>query len=299
MNRLKKYAIVGCLLTLPLYAQQSFNGETAFKYLEDQVVLGPRHVNSDGAQLAIDYFESFFEIYAHDVVLQRFRLPDPYGTDTLHLTNIIARINPDQKKRIMLGAHWDSRPRADMDVSRKDEPILGANDGASGVAVLMHISEILMQTPPRVGVDILLFDGEDYGKSGDPIYYLLGSRHYANNPTFPLGETFLLLDMIGDADLNIKIEVNSYRSAPKVVQSIWAIASELHYPQFIGRYGQSILDDHIPFIEKGIPSVDLIDFSYGPDGENYWHTHNDTPDKCSPESLKIVGDVVLTWIYRQ
>ena len=167
------------------------------------------------------------------------------------------------------------------------------------MAVLLEIARQLQSTPTNPGIDIILFDGEDYGEPRDLQHYLLGSRYYVDHPYYPLAQQVILLDMIGDSDLVLKIDPVSYQSAPRVMEEIWALGMELGYDQFQLISGSSMYDDHVPFIEKGIPAIDIIDFEYpGPDNR-YWHTHDDMPDKCRPESLEAVGNTVLSWLYRQ
>jgi Zn-dependent M28 family amino/carboxypeptidase len=205
--------------------------------------------------------------------------------------------NAQATERILLCAHWDTRPYADQDPDpqKRTRPILGANDGASGVAVLLEVARVLRQIPPVKGVDIVLFDGEDYGRgfNGDTSDYFLGARRFAAvNKGKYAPRLGILLDMIGDKDLTIYYEGNSNRTYPDHVARVWQAAAVLGYKQFIRQGKYTISDDHIPLLEAGIPCIDLIDFDYPP-----WHTAGDTPDKCSPQSLKSVGDVVLKVVY--
>ena len=177
--------------------------------------------------------------------------------------------------------------------------MIGANDGASGVAILLEIARQLQASPANPGIDIVLFDGEDYGEPRDLQHYLLGSRYYVDHPFLPMAQQVILLDMVGDANLTLKIDPVSYRSAPRVMEEIWSLAAELGYDQFQLVQGSAMYDDHVPFIEKNIPAIDIIDFEYPGPENRYWHTHDDTPDKCSPESLEAVGNTVLSWLYRQ
>lgn len=294
--------LTGWIMTVgsaDLAAQTGFDGDQAMDFLVAQCDLGPRVPNSKAARQAIEFFQKELQTTCDTVVLQRFDVPDPYSDQTLHLTNVIGRFAPAKTPRVILGAHWDSRPRADFDPFDPDSPILGANDGASGVAILLEMARHLSQTPPNIGVDLILFDGEDWGEEGDLNGYLLGSRHYANNPQPPRARWVIILDMVGDAELEIPVESYSHRHAPDLVRQIWDIARELGYFQFKPYLGPPVYDDHIPFIERYYEAIDIIDFEYPNADENFWHTHEDTPDKCSAESLEAVGNTVLTWIYRQ
>lgn len=278
-----------------------FDGRRAFDYLTRQTSFGPRNPNSPGHAACRTYLAATLRSFADDVRLQDFTHPG-YGGELLKLTNIIASFRPDLKERILLCAHWDTRPRADRDEdpARRDDPILGANDAGSGVAILLELASLLRQTPPPVGVDIVLFDGEDYGLEGDHGMYLLGSRFFAKNRTAGIVPRFgILLDMVGDAQLEIPQELHSLKYAPDIVSLVWKTARELGIHQFVDRPGDEILDDHVPLNEAGIKTVNLIDFNYPDATHRYWHTHQDIPEHCSPESLGAVGTVVTHVVYTQ
>jgi Zn-dependent M28 family amino/carboxypeptidase len=273
-----------------------FDGSQAYRFLKAQTDFGPRNPNSSGHKQCLLFLENELKKYAESVSLQRFNHKG-YG-ETLSLANVFARFNTSASRRILLLAHWDTRPRAeeDADPALRDKPIIGANDGASGVAVLLELARIMKDNPPPIGVDILLTDGEDYGdsrKDGNNDLYFLGARHFARTkaPEYT-PEYGILLDMIGDRDLQIPLEQNSMRFAPQLMDIVWSAAEEIRVTQFIRVPGESISDDHLPLNEVGIPTIDLIDFQYP-----HWHTHQDTPDKCSPESLEAVGSVLSAVIY--
>jgi len=303
MHKISVHLLITLMLVTylanPLPAQTAFDPDQAFEYLIDQCDLGTREPNSSGAKAAIKYYQGILEPLADEFYLQNFEIDDPYADRKLDLTNIIARFQPEKSSRIILCAHWDTRPRAEYDLHAPNKAMIGANDGASGVAILLEMARSLQAESPETGVDIILFDGEDYGKPQDLQHYLLGSRYYVEHPYLPLPQQVILLDMVGDTELTIKIDPVSYRSAPRVIEEIWSLGTELGYDQFKMVLGTSMYDDHVPFIEKGIPAIDIIDFEYPGPGNAYWHTHNDTPDKCSPESLGAVGNTLLTWLYQQ
>ncbi len=273
-----------------------FNGTTAFSLLKDQTDFGPRNPNSIGHTKCLKFLVDELSKNADVVNRQEFTYRG-YNNELLTLTNIFASFQPTMTDRILLLAHWDTRPRADMDSdpAKRNQPILGANDGASGVAVLLEMARLFKQLPPPIGVDILLVDGEDYGKEQDLQRYSLGTRHFVDtrNPNYR-PRFGILLDMIGDNDLQIPIEQNSLSYAPNVVETIWSAAEKLGVSQFVNSPGEQIFDDHIPLNEGGIPTVDIIDFQYP-----YWHTLQDTPDKCSAESLEAVGKVMTYVVYTQ
>ncbi len=279
----------------------AFSGREAFRFLTAQTDLGPRNPGSKGHGRCLAYLEQALVRLADTVRLQPFPHPGYDGT-TLQLTNVIASFKPESSARILLCAHWDTRPRADRDENprRRDEPIIGANDGASGVAVLLQLATLLKAQPPTVGVDIVLFDGEDYGREGDTGNYLLGSRHFASTASRTSVPRFgILLDMVGDAALEIPRERYSVRYAPDIVNTIWSTARGLGITEFVDYLGAEIIDDHLPLNEAGIRTVNIIDFDYPDPTHRYWHTHDDTPDKCSPESLEAVGTVVANVVYNE
>ena len=273
-----------------------FSGKSAYDYLLKQTNFGPRNPNSAGHKLCLQFLESELKQYADKVILQTFT-QQGYN-ETLHLTNVFAQFKPELQQRILLLAHWDTRPRAeeDADPKKRNLPIIGANDGASGVAVLLELARLFKNNPPPIGIDILLTDGEDYGdsqKDGNTDLYFLGAKHFAKTKsTAYTPEYGILLDMIGDRDLQLPLEQNSLRFAPRLMDIIWTTAEELAVTNFIRVPGESISDDHLPLNEVGIPTIDIIDFQYP-----HWHTHQDTPDKCSSESLEAVGKVLSAVIY--
>ena len=277
-----------------------FDGKRAFGYLTAQTNFGPRNPGSPGHRNCLSYIQSEMQSVADAVNPQPFTVTG-YKKEVLKLTNVIASFNLKSTSRILLVAHWDSRPRAeqDKDPKKKALPILGANDGASGVAVLLELAQHLKRQPPEVGVDFLFVDGEDYGEEGDTKYYLLGARYFAQNLPVGFAPRFgILLDMIGDAHLEIPKDRYSLEHAPDIVELVWSAARDLKVHQFVDSPSRTwTTDDHVPLNEAGIKCIDLIDFEY-PDASNkYWHTTEDTPDKCSAESLEAVGKVLLRVIY--
>jgi len=279
-------------------AEQEFDGVAALGYVETQVGFGPRVPNTKGHQQAGDWILARLRTMADSVEVQSWSHVTQRG-DTLAMRNFIGRFRPGDNERILYVAHWDSRPVADKSANLGEQrmPIPGANDGGSGVALLLGVADVLARMPPALGVDLLFVDGEDYG-SFPNVDVLLGSTHYAENldsqdqrPLFAV-----VWDMIGDKDLRIPQEQNSLRGAPEVVQRVWAKANDLGY----GRYfpdaaGPYIDDDHMPLQRAGIRTIDVIDFSYGPNN-GFWHTLEDTVDKVSAESLQIVGDVAVALV---
>ena len=232
-----------------------------------------------------------------------FMTEDPMGSGRIEACNIVVSTRAEgAEPRLWLGAHFDTRPVSDLDPdpAQRDVPLVGANDGASGVAVLLHLLEILGENPPKAGVDLIFFDAEDSGHSGSPDEFCLGSRHLAetlqdfSNPL--VGSTprgLILLDMIGKKDLRVPMEGYSLRYAPVWTQAVFNRALELGLPAFVPEPGPSIYDDHVPFLGKGIPALDLIDFDFP-----QWHTTGDVPSVCSSTSLEQVGVLLVSLIYR-
>ncbi|MBN2281436.1 MAG: M28 family peptidase [Candidatus Marinimicrobia bacterium] len=286
------------VMMISCHSAAKFDGEKAMAYLVEQCEIGPRHPGSTGHEKAKNYYIEFLKNYTDNILLQEFDQEIPRDSVTFHLTNIIAGFGVEKGNALLVGAHWDTRPRAefDPDPARRHLPILGANDGASGIAVLMHLAEILAQKEPERAVYLVFFDGEDYGYHDSNEFFCMGSKYFAANlPVKDITEA-IIVDMIGDQYLEIPIERGSYRSHKNLVDRLWKIAKDRGYDGFQKQMGSEIYDDHVPLIEAGIPSVDLIDFTYPHSYTNYWHTHADTPDKCSAESLEQVGQVVLDFI---
>lgn len=285
---------------LSAWAQVKFDGERAFGYLKKQVEFGPRNPGSKGHDQCLLFLKNELERSADRVTLQRFDYLDQSTSRQYRLANVIASFKPAEKKRIFLAAHWDTRPRAENDVkANREKPIPGANDGASGVAVLLEIANQLKINPPAIGVDLILFDGEDYGREGHLDEYFLGSRYFADTMKDYRPAFGILLDMVGDANLNLPREANSNKYLRRIVDKVWLTAQALGHSEFEDAEGSYVNDDHMILIEKGIPCIDVIDFNYPDYTHRYWHTLQDTPDKCSPRSLQIVGEVMLEVIYNE
>lgn len=271
----------------------AFDGARALEYVEAQLAFGPRVPNTEGHRRAGDWIEAQLRTRADGVEVQEFQHVTAAG-DTLRLRNFIGRFLPDARDRVVYMAHWDTRPHADQspNVGQQRLPVPGANDGASGVALLLAVADALRETPPAYGVDLVFVDGEDFGDfsaDGRPDV-LIGSRHYASTlDAGPLPLYAVVWDMIGDRDLQIYREGYSLSVAPEIVDRVWRTADELgHGRVFLENPVLSVVDDHIPLQERGVRAIDVIDFDYAP-----WHTTDDTLDKVSAESLQVVGEVAL------
>lgn len=285
----------------------AFNADSAYKFVQGQVDFGPRNPGSEGHQQAEDYFLAKLRSYAgpRGVYPQHFTA-EGYEGDSLSLTNVIAAFNTQSSDRIMLCAHWDTRPRADKDTANTDQPILGADDGGSGVGVLLELARVFRDNPPPIGVDLVLFDGEDYGREGDNSKYFLGSMYWSNNPPVAgYSPRFgILLDMVGGQNAIFPKEQNSMRYASALVNELWSIADDKGYSDlFINELGNTISDDHVVINQiTGIPTIDIIrhDPSRGNPGfAPYWHTHRDNMQIISRQTLQSVGDVLTELIYNR
>jgi glutaminyl-peptide cyclotransferase len=276
----------------------SFDGELAFSILQNLVEQGNRYYSSPHRKEGIEEMKSHF--ICPEWTVQKFEVLEHISGQYYTLENQICRIQPQNKNRIILGTHFDTRMWAEESAvsSLQNTPIVGANDGTSGVAVLAALSHLLAIYTLDVGIDIVLFDGEEFGrpKTGG---YCQGSRYMATHidelyPNKEYPKNVVVLDMVGDKDLQIQWEKTSQRRYPDLHKELWMIGSNIDATIFIdGTYG-SIIDDHSPFSDLGIPSALVIDFDY-----SYWHTHQDTLDKCSKKSLQIVGDVIWKWLNTQ
>jgi glutaminyl-peptide cyclotransferase len=278
-----------------------FDGKRAFGDLKAQTAFGPRNPGSRGHRDCLAFLTTALRGAGAAVRLQEFTHTG-YNGEIFRLTNVIASFQPKAPSRVLLCAHWDTRPRADRDenISRREQPLLGANDGASGVAVLLELARLFRSSPPPVGVDIVLFDGEDYGKEADHARYLLGSRHFAATKDAGYVPRFgVLLDMVGDKFLDLPKEQFSVRYAPDIVDLVWKTAARLGIHQFEDEPGEEIMDDHLPLNEAGIKTIDIIDFNYPDQTNRFWHTHRDVPENCSAESLEAVGTVLAHVVYGQ
>ena len=303
---MKKIITYSLFLTLIFLGCQSnvprFDEDHAFSYLVAQCDFGPRNPGSDGYYACLDYLITELDQSANEIILQDFSYQERRYNKQYNLQNIIARFNPDSEFQTVISAHWDTRPWADQEDLRqdRDQPIIGANDGASGVAILLELAKIMGENPPPIGVNLVFFDGEDMGVPGENETYCQGSRFFAKNLPIPRPNEAINLDMVGDKQLVLPIERYSLEYHPKLVRHLWDRAKEMGLDAFIGRVDYAIYDDHIPLNEiAGIPSIDIIDFKYPNSYANFWHTMNDIPENCSEESLGQVGDLMVDYIYNR
>ncbi|MEN6520044.1 MAG: M28 family peptidase [Armatimonadota bacterium] len=305
MNRsLRAAAIVAVFILLSGCGTKTdrasaFDGIRAYELLKKQCTFGPRYPGVKGHKDTLEFIQSELKPLADEVATHTFKYDA--GGKTIELSNVYAVFNPDASHFVLLCAHWDTRPCADQEIdeAKSKKPVPGANDGASGTAVLLELARIFNNKKPDVGVVMAFFDGEDYGPGENDMF--IGSKEFAKNwktAVQPKGRQIkydygILLDMVGDRDLQIAKEVFSYRKAPQVVDKVWAAAKKIGYDNaFLDEERHMLQDDHLPLCAAGISCIDVIDFNYA-----YWHTIDDTPDKCSAKSLQTVGNVISKVIY--
>ena len=302
---MKKYNFTALLLIFTYVSCQPksplFSGENAFKHLIKQCSFGPRNPGSEGHKNTLNYYLKTFNGLADTVFTQSFEDEMPRTRAKVEMNNVIAQFNRGSAKQIMISAHWDTRPWADTgSIMKKEMPILGANDGASGVAVIIELAYIFKQNPPPIGVSLVLFDAEDYGVPGDSWTYCKGSQYFARNLPISYPEYGINIDMIADRQPEFYIERISYQQNASLVLELWELSEELGLKAFKKQAKDSIFDDHVPLYEiAGIPAINIIDFDYPNDKTNYWHTHNDIVQNCSPNGLYQVGTLLVNHIYNK
>ena len=272
-----------------------FLGDSAYQFVADQLSFGPRVPGTKAQKECAAYLESKLLSYA-DTVLRQSGTVRAYDGTLLPAINIIASFNWQAEHRIALASHWDSRPFADQDTKNPEGAILGANDGASGVAVLLEIARNLKTLRPDIGIDILLFDAEDYGMSQVENSFCLGSQLWAANPhrTNYRADFGVLLDMVGAKDAQFYWEDHSYAWGSRTLDHTWRMASRLGYAKhFIAQRVPPIIDDHYyVYRGTGIPMIDIIQYNPQTGFAPYWHTHDDNLDAVVPETLEAVGNTL-------
>lgn len=287
-----------------------FNADSAFIYVANQVNFGPRVPNSTAHKKCGDYIISSLEKSGWKVTVQAFT-SEAYDGSKMDLRNIIASINPTAKKRIVIAAHWDTRHVADADTSRKKEPIPGANDGGSGVAVLMELARSINQyaSKPTVGIDLVFFDGEDHGQPDDSGFpqkentWCLGSQYWSKNFHEPGYFAYygILLDMVGGKNAKFAMDGTSMNYAPDIAKKVWDIANRVGYSaNFVYDKSDAFIDDHYYVNQIAhIPMIDIIEYdnSDGVYFNNQWHTHADNLENIDRNSLKAVGQTLLNVVY--
>ena len=273
---------------------EAFDGNRAFDWIKRQCAFGPRTPGTAAHDSCFAFLVSEFAKQAGVVETDTFHYYSAALKKDLTMFNAVARFQPQYSPRILIGAHWDTRPWADKDPipARRHLPVLGANDGASGVAVLLELARHLKTANLTVGVDLAIFDGEDLGTEEDPNGWFRGSNRYVEWKSGEKPPVFVIIvDLVGKKNLALHWEGHSRRMAPNIVDLVWEEGRSLGVRSFRSDIKHTIFDDHVPFLNAEIPAIVLIDFDY-PE----WHTTHDYPDKCSPESLEGVGKVLLSLV---
>jgi len=289
-----------------------FNSDSAYAYIEEQLNFGPRVPGSEAHAACAAWLENTMKRFSDTVIVQSFRAR-AYNGEVLRGKNIIASFNVENKKRVLLSAHWDSRPYADYDPNafNHDTPIDGANDGASGVGVLIETARQFSMQHPTIGVDIIFFDLEDYGppqdeQSTETENWGLGSQYWSKNPHIVnyRARYGVLLDMVGVKDATFLMEGFSMMYAPSRVKKVWSMAQDLGYGDYFpSEYGSYITDDHY-FVNTiaNIPTINIIHLEKDAESGSFfqhWHTTSDNLEHIDQYTLKVVGIVVLNVIYRE
>jgi glutaminyl-peptide cyclotransferase len=281
-----------------------FDGNYAYEMIEKQVSFGPRNPGSLAHSLTKKFLVEELNKYTDVVIEQSFEYTG-YNNEKLPLTNIIGRFNPQNSNRIFFCAHWDSRPRAekDDDESKRNYPIPGANDGASGVGILLELARVIKENKIPYGIDIIFFDGEDYGEEHDLNNYCLGAKYFSVNKPENFNPHFgILLDLVGDIEAKFYKEGSSLQYARDIVDLVWNLAEKLNASHFSVFESSPVYDDHIPLNQAGIKTINIIDSDLigantGNERRNYWHTHKDDMRNIGIETLTEVGSLLTKLIY--
>ena len=286
-----------------------FNVDSAYHFIQEQVNFGPRYLSSKCWEQCGDYLVQKLSNYTPHVQEQNSRITT-YDGKSHTLRNVIASFSPHKNNRVLLCAHWDTRHVADHDDDRQNEPILGANDGGSGVGVLIEIARLLSQKESRIGIDIILFDAEDYGdpNSNSPnsaTSWCIGSKYWSENPHTPnyYAQYGILLDMVGAKDARFTHEGLSRNYAQRILKKVWKTAHNLgHGEYFAYQMTPQIIDDHL-YINTvaNIPTIDIIEFDMNTNSgfNKHWHTHGDDMNNIDKNTLNAVGQTVTSVIYNE
>ena len=310
-ERSKKTKSIPAVVFIPV-EKPAFSADSAYEYIVEQVDFGPRVPGTKAHAKAAIYFEKQFQKWNWQTEVQNGK-STTFNGKKIAIKNVIARSDTNNKNRILLMAHWDSRPFADRDETRKTEAIDGANDGASGVGVLMEIARAISNSEiqPKIGIDIILFDAEDYGQPSGMMAgqtgetWCLGSQYWANNLTdnYVRPKYGILVDMVGAKDAVFPKEGVSMQYNPQLVNKVWYLANKLGYGKyFIQEEAKGgITDDHL-YVNRiaNIPSIDIIHYDpYQGDFGSFHHRHSDDIDIIDKSTLKVVGQVIMETIYRE
>ncbi len=284
-----------------------FNADSAYAFTKAQIDFGPRIPSTAAHAKCAAYLQQKLKSFGGDVFIQQAPVKT-YDGKTHQLKNIIAAFYPEKKERILITAHWDSRPFSDQDsdVLNRDKPFDAANDGASGVAVILEMARQIQLKQPNVGVDFILWDIEDYGKANDEteheVTWCIGSQYWSKNQTFKEVKPIyaINLDMVGGSNAQFAMDEVSRKYAPAVLQKVWGIADEIGFSNyFLNLNSGSLIDDHYWVNQAGIPCIDIIHFTDATGFYKNWHTQFDNLNNIDRNTLKAVGQVVLETLYRE
>jgi hypothetical protein len=293
-------------------AAPDFNADSAYAFVAKQVSFGPRIPGTSSQKKCADWLTSKLKSFTPHVVVQQLKV-ELWNHQSVPCTNIVASFNPEQKKRILLCSHWDTRPWSDQDSLNPKKPFDGADDGASGVGVLIELARVMSQQFPAVGVDLLLLDVEDYGPpEWDPASrnpeiqaYCLGTQEWASSPHVPDYRAYfgILLDMVGAKNARFLQEGASLQYAPSVVDKVWSVGNSLGYGNyFVYEKAPGIIDDHV-YINRinATPTIDIInlDRSRRSGFAKHWHTQDDNMNIIDKKTLKAVGQTLLQVVFAE
>lgn len=287
----------------PVELNLKFSADSAYSYVERQVKFGPRVPNTPEHQACARWLASELRRHGAEVTEQKM-VVNAFDGNMLSATNIIGQYNPEAENRLLLLAHWDCRPWADKDPdpAKRKRAVDGANDGASGVGVLLEIARQIGLNSTDKGIDILFVDAEDWGSEEKEDSWALGALYFVSHP-FKGGyypDEAILLDMVGGKGATFCREYFSEQAAPSLASRIWAIGKASGYGDyFVDRMGSAITDDHVQLINAGIPAIDIIDYREGSGFHPSWHTTHDTMDNIDRRSLEAAGQTVLNYIYQR
>jgi hypothetical protein len=274
-----------------------FDGDRAIAYVSSICDLGSRVSGSEGMAKQQEFLQKHFEKHGAKVALQKFDGKQPSQRKAVPMANMIVSWHPEKKSRVLLCGHYDVRPLADEEPNVRDwtKPFASANDGTSSVAFMMELAHHMKDLKTEVGVDFVIFDGEEFIHDRNRDKFFLGSEHFAaeykkdkDGPKYKAG---ILLDLFAGKGATYPVEENSRLYAGALVEDFWKLAADLGVKSFKWEQGPTVLDDHLALNRAGIPCIDIIDFDYP-----YWHRLSDTPDKCSAESMANVAKVLMAWL---
>jgi glutaminyl-peptide cyclotransferase len=272
-----------------------FSVDSAVVHIDRQLSFGPRVAGTAARDSAASYIARTLEHYGARVTVQPFEVKDPYSDRSIRMMNVIGSFGAGEKRRLMLASHYDSRPWADQekDSTLWNTPILGAVDGATSTAILLEIGRLAgKRAPDGIGLDLVFFDGEDYGKERDIDHYLLGSRHFAANLEGYRPVAAILLDMVGGAGTTARREGTSQQQSPAFMDYVFARAHDLDLRYFDPSPGAAMIDDHVPLLQAGIHAIDLFGYDFEP-----WHTLRDDGSAVDRAKVEETGILLRDLVY--